>query len=93
MHAHTLHLASTLRAPAFAHEFSEFSLFLDDPFDGLALERGSVGVPSGSGTGLAVVAEEDHHQRSLGGQRQTEMAGPGPFKRLPAGRHRVDNRQ
>ncbi len=52
MHAHTLHLASTLRAPAFAHEFSEFSLFLDDPFDGLALERGSVGVPSGSGTGV-----------------------------------------
>ena len=52
LRAHTLHLASTLRAPAFAHEFSEFSLFLDDPFDGLALERGSVGVPSGSGTGV-----------------------------------------
>ncbi|MEO8545151.1 MAG: enolase C-terminal domain-like protein [Burkholderiaceae bacterium] len=52
MHAHTLHLASTLRAPAFAHEFSEFSLFLDDPFDGLVLERGTVGLPSGPGTGV-----------------------------------------
>lgn len=52
MHAHTLHLASTLRAPAFAHEFSEFSLFLDDPFEGLTLERGSVSLPSGTGTGM-----------------------------------------
>ena len=53
MHAHTLHLASTLREPAFAHEFSEFSLFLNDPFEGLALERGVVAVPGGIGTGVA----------------------------------------
>ena len=54
MHAHTLHLASTLRAPAFAHEFSEFSLFLNDPFEGLVLERGVVRVPPGPGTGMAL---------------------------------------
>ena len=58
MHAHTLHLASTLRAPAFAHEFSEFSLFLDDPFEGLTLERGSVRVPHGPGTGMTLRSAE-----------------------------------
>lgn len=52
MHAHTLHLACTLRAPAFAHEFSEFSLFLDDPFEGLTLTRGAVGLSAGAGTGM-----------------------------------------
>jgi len=51
MHAHTLQLASTLRPSAFAHEFSEFSLFLNDPFDGLSLHRGIVAVPQGVGTG------------------------------------------
>ncbi len=54
MHAHTLQLACTLRAPVFAHEFSEFSLFLNDPFEGLVLERGMVGVPEGAGTGVAL---------------------------------------
>ncbi len=58
MHAHTLQLAATLRAPAFAHEFSEFSLFLNDPFEGLVLEGGSVRVPSGPGTGLTVRAAQ-----------------------------------
>ena len=57
MHAHTLHLASTLRAPAFAHEFSEFDLFLEDPFEGLTLERGVVPVPSGAGTGVTLRAQ------------------------------------
>ena len=54
MFANTLHLAATLRAPAFAHEFSEFSLFLGDPLEGLALERGSVCVPPGPGTRLTL---------------------------------------
>ncbi len=54
MHAHTLHVAATLREPAFAHEFSEFSLFLNDPFEGLVLEQGMVGVPEGVGTGVAM---------------------------------------
>ena len=54
MHAHTLHLAATLKEPVFAHEFSEFSLFLNDPFEGLVLERGMVGVPAGVGTGVAI---------------------------------------
>ena len=54
MHAHTLQLASALREPVFAHEFSEFSLFLNDPFDGLVLERGMVGLPEGEGTGVAL---------------------------------------
>ena len=53
MHAHTLQLACTLKEPLFAHEFSEFSLFLNDPFEGLVLEKGMVGVPAGAGTGVA----------------------------------------
>lgn len=48
MKTHTLHLAATLRAPAFAHEFSEFSLFLNDPFEGLTLRGGRVSVSIGS---------------------------------------------
>lgn len=52
MHAHTMHLASTLPTPAFPHELSEFSLFLNDPFEGVVLEGGSVRVPSGPGTGM-----------------------------------------
>ena len=58
MHAHTLHLAATLRAPAFAHEFSEFSLFLNDPFEGLTLQGGRVSVPVGPGTGLVLPDEK-----------------------------------
>jgi len=52
MHAHTLQLACTLRPSAFAHELSEFSLFLNDPFDGLTLQQGMVAVPEGPGTGV-----------------------------------------
>lgn len=54
MHAHTLHLAATLKAPAFAHELSEFEMFLDDPFSGLSVERGEVRVPIGPGTGVTL---------------------------------------
>lgn len=52
MHAHTLQIAATLPAPVFAHEFSEFALFLNDPFEGLRLERGVVHLPAGVGTGV-----------------------------------------
>lgn len=55
MHAHTLQLAATLRAPSFAHEFSEFELFLDDPFRGLKMEGGTLRVPAGHGTGVCLL--------------------------------------
>ena len=67
MHAHTLQLASTLKEPVFAHEFSEFSLFLNDPFDGLVLERGMVAVPQGPGTGVVA----------------PQRCGPGDDQRMP----------
>lgn len=52
VHAHTLHLAASLPAPRFPHEFSEMALLDNDRFTGLHLERGMITVPSGPGTGL-----------------------------------------
>lgn len=54
MHAHTIHLAASLPAPSFPHEFSECALLLDDPFVGLELMRGTVRVPGGIGCGVAL---------------------------------------
>jgi len=56
LHAHTLHLASTLKLPTVPHEFSEFNLFQGDPFAGLRVEHGMVRVPGGPGTGLTFTA-------------------------------------
>lgn len=54
IHAHTVHLAASLPAPRFPHEFSEMALLNDDRFSGLSLEGGKVAVPAGAGTGLTL---------------------------------------
>jgi L-alanine-DL-glutamate epimerase-like enolase superfamily enzyme len=50
--AHAMHLAASLPDIWYACEFGEFARLLDDPFEGIEVEDGTIHLPQGVGSGV-----------------------------------------
>jgi L-alanine-DL-glutamate epimerase-like enolase superfamily enzyme len=54
--AHAMHLAATLPKLDYACELGEFDRLLDDPFEGIEIEKGHLALPQGPGSGVRLRA-------------------------------------
>jgi L-Ala-D/L-Glu epimerase len=50
--AHAMHLAAALPGVDYACELGEFARLLNDPFEGIEIEKGTLKLPNGVGTGV-----------------------------------------
>jgi len=63
--AQAMHLAATLPRLDYACELGEFDRLLDDPFEGIEIENGSLALPKGVGSGVSLRAGGVPNARQL----------------------------
>jgi len=61
--AQALHLACALPGVDYACELGEFDRLLDDPFEGLAVENGTLKLPTGPGSGVRLTSAAQKAER------------------------------
>jgi L-alanine-DL-glutamate epimerase-like enolase superfamily enzyme len=63
--AHAMHVAATLPRLDYACELGEFDRLLDDPFEGIEIQNGSLTLPKGIGSGVTPRTSRTANARQL----------------------------